>query len=134
LWIQNQKLLLVGKTVFVGTKFCYSTTKSHFQREISFHLIQQQQQQRQQQQQQQQRQQQIHSVNPPTTRPFWLAGHGPSIGSIRGFTKKSIYISANRRHHANTPLHHMPLIGSICGFSTKQSIHQTIYLCESTNR
>jgi len=38
LWIQNQKLLLVGKTVFVGTKFCYSTTKSHFQREISFHL------------------------------------------------------------------------------------------------
>jgi hypothetical protein len=30
---------LVGKTVFVGTKFCYSTTKSHFQREISFHLI-----------------------------------------------------------------------------------------------
>ena len=34
-------------------------------------------------------------MNPPTTRPFWLAGHRPSIGSIRGFTKKSIYISAN---------------------------------------
>jgi hypothetical protein len=45
--------------------------------------------------------QQIHSVNPPTTRPFWLACHQPSIGSILGFTKKSIYISANQRHHAN---------------------------------
>jgi hypothetical protein len=52
-------------------------------------------------------------------KPLW-----PSIGSIRGFTKQSIYISVNLPttvpscQYAIASLHHTPLIGSICGFST----------------
>jgi hypothetical protein len=57
------------------------------------------------------------------TKPLW-----PLIGFIRGFTKQSIYITVNPPttapscQYAIASLHHTPLIGSICGFITKQSI------------